>query len=147
MTTMQKWYPLQVVSLVMVVSIKVSEEHGMQVMDNLERADTIINAYGLYLNTWLNDSPYAVPSPVTDEIFAIRIPHDLPEHLARLIGYGVAVYADKSVYLGPYVFVIMNKVNLLHPGRAKELARLYAGFFLAWHGPCYHTHKHICLNV
>lgn len=110
--TIKKWSPLKVVSLVMVVSVKVCEEHGMQVMDNAERADAIINSYGLDINHWLNNSPYAhdVPAPVTDGIYAIQIPHDLPEHLARLIGHGVAVYHKDN--LDMCVMVVMNKVNL-----------------------------------
>lgn len=115
--TIKKWSPLKVVSLVMVVSAKVCDEHDMQVMDNDERADTIINAYGLDINHWLNNSPYDpdVPSQIANGIHAIQIPHDIPEHLARLIGHGVAVYADRpvgSLHLGQCVCVVMNKVNL-----------------------------------
>lgn len=110
--TIKKWSPLKVVSLVMVVSVKVCDEHGMQVMDNLERGDTIINAYGLDINHWINNSPYTpdVPAPVTDGIYAIQIPHDLPEHLARLIGHGVLAHAGQAY--GQCVCVVMNKVNL-----------------------------------
>lgn len=127
--TIKKWSPLKVVSLVMVVSVKVCEEHGMQVMDNADRADTIINAYGLDINHWLNNSPYAhdVPAPVTDGIHAIQITHDLPIHLARLIGYGVVVYADPC---GQYVCVVMNKVNLLRWKRKRISSLIWRAFFL-----------------
>ena len=112
MTNAPKWSPLQMVSLVMVVSLKVCEEQGMQVMDNADRADAIINAYGLEINNWLNNTLRHpdIPTSVTDGIFAIRIPHDLPEHLARLIGHGVIVYAGEKY--GQCVCVVMNKVNL-----------------------------------
>lgn len=113
--TMQKWYPLKEVSLVVVVKQDVADEWEMESCNDSDNTDKLINAYGLDFNQVLNQESKTVwhgATKVEEGVYAMIVPDDLPDYLPRLIGQGMRI--DLQDCVDKYIVVHMHKVNLLY---------------------------------